>query len=426
MIDILRDQMFDFVRWNHAKLAHQVQSVLAKLELCRTKALGGHKYRCAETCQYHCELPVYNSVSRPPLPRPLCSGGGRAKWLEKIKSLILPGVNYFQLVFTMPDKLSSFSLGNRKAMYDLLLKSAWQALDELLREKFGVAPAAALVLHTWNQELDAHTHAHALVPGSFPSLDGQQWITPKHPKHKRRKKPYLCDNFELSEKFRKKFMAGLEKLYKKGKLNFEHESSASPEAFAAWVKQLQQLDWNVYIQGPPSDKSDPEHVVKYLARYMTGGPISDSRLISYDGEEVYFWARSKNKKKQNKPRPFRLPAREFIRRWSLHIVPKGYTKSRCYGGWHNTKRADYLELCRRLLPASDGIPPDTAASPPSDDAPAAEVNIKCPRCETEMVIEVEWPRTGWGQVLDGPHRPDWYYGFMGGHGKAYQWYRNGY
>ena len=171
MIDILRDQTFNYVWKHHTRLAHQVQSVLAKLELCRTKALGGHKYRCPN-CEF--ELPVYNSCRDRHCP--LCSGGGRAKWLEKIKSLILPGVNYFQLVFTMPDKLSSFSLGNRKAMYDLLLKSAWQALDELLREKFGVAPAAALVLHTWNQELDVHTHAHALVPGSFPSLDGQRWM----------------------------------------------------------------------------------------------------------------------------------------------------------------------------------------------------------------------------------------------------------
>ncbi len=165
------------------------------------------------------------------------------------------------------------------------------------------------MLHTWNQELDVHPHVHALVPGSFPSLDGQQWITSKHPKHRRRSKPYLCDNFKLSEKFRQKFVAGLERLYQQGKLKFEHETAAEPAAFEAWVKQLEALAWDVYIQGPPSDDSEPLHAAKNLARYMTGGPISDARLISYDGQQVHFWARSSDKKNQS--RPFRLGAREF-------------------------------------------------------------------------------------------------------------------
>ena len=327
-------------------------------------------------------------------------------------------------MFTLPDKLSSFSLGNRKSIYDLLLRTAWQALEELLRESLGVTSAASLVLHTWNQELDVHTHAHAIVPGSFPSLDGQQWITPKHPKHKRRRKPYLCDNFELSEKFRNKFMAGMQKLFKKGELKFEHPSSAAPEAFAAWCKELEKLAWNVYIQGPPSDESNPEHVAKYLARYMTGGPISDARIISYDGQEVYFWARRRDK--QNQSRPFRLNARDFIQRWSQHILPKGFTKSRSYGGFHNTKRAAYLNLCRQLLPAASPESSEDAAPPPPDDAPVAQAKRKCPRCETEMIRVGETARVGWGKVLEGPDRPDWYHAFMGGHGQAYQGYRNGY
>ena len=186
------------------KAAHQVQSVLAKIELCRTKALGGHKYHCPN-CDF--ELPVYNSCRDRHCP--LCRGGRRAAWLDKTTELLLPGMNYFQIVFTLPSQLASFALGNRRSIFGLLLRAAWQGLDELLRETLGVAPAASMVLHTWNQELDVHPHCHALVPGSFPSLDGRQWITPKHPKHKRRRKPYLCDNAELSKRFREKFIAGL-------------------------------------------------------------------------------------------------------------------------------------------------------------------------------------------------------------------------
>lgn len=251
----------------NARLAHQVRSVLAKVELCRTKALGGHVYRCSG-CNY--ELPVYNSCRDRHCPQ--CSGGQRAKWLEKTSELFIPNINYFQIVFTLPSGLSSFALGNRQSIFDLLLRAAWQALDSLLRQTLGVAPAATLVLHTWNQELDVHPHVHALVPGSFPTLDGQRWITPQHPKHKRRRQAYLCDVADLSERFRHKFLKGLRLLYKQGKLNFEQESSAEPVALEAWLAELEALDWNVYIQGPPSRGADPAQVAKYLARYMTGGP----------------------------------------------------------------------------------------------------------------------------------------------------------
>ena len=313
--------------------------MLAKVELCRTKALGGHVYRCAG-CKY--ELPVYNSCRDRHCPQ--CSGGQRAKWLEKSSELFVPNINYFQIVFTLPSGLSSFALGNRRELFDLLLRAAWQALDAVLRQTLGVAPAATLVLHTWNQELDVHPHVHALVPGSFPTLDGQRWITPQHPKHKRRRQAYLCDVVDLGGPFRHKFVTGLRRLYKQGQLNFELEPQAEPAAFEAWVAELEAIDWNVYIQGPPRKGADPTQVAKYLARYMTGGPISDSRIISHDGEEVYFWARSRDKR--NESRPFRLSGRQFVLRWSQHILPKGFTKCRSYGGYHNTKRAEYLALCR--------------------------------------------------------------------------------
>jgi hypothetical protein len=365
-------------------------------------------------------LPVYNSCRDRHCP--LCRGGRRADWLDKTADLLLPGLNYFQLVFTLPSQLASFALGNRRSIFGLLLRAAWQGLDELLRETWGVAPAASMVLHTWNQELDVHPHCHALVPDGFPALDGQRWITPKHPKHKRRRKPYLCDNLELSQRFGDKFITGLRRLHQRGELKFESESSSEPAAFEAWLQELSELDWNVYIQGPPNQQSDPAQVAKYLARYMTGGPISDSRLISYDGDEVFFWARSRDKKNQS--RPFRLSGRQFVNRWSQHILPKGFTKSRNYGGYHNTKRAAYLQQCRQLLQLESPETTPSPQSPPPDEVALAE--RKCPHCETVMIRQGETSRTSWGKVLDGPDRPEWYYAFLGGHHRAFQWYRNGY
>ena len=420
MIDILRDHTFEFMWLHHARLAHQVQSVLAKLQLCRTKALGGHKYRCPG-CEW--ELPVYNSCRDRHCP--LCSGGASAKWLERTARLLLPEVKYFQVVFTLPGQLAAFSMGNRSAIFDLLLRSAWEGLDGLLRESLGVAPAASLVLHTWNQELDVHPHVHALVPGSFPSLDGQQWISGQHPKHKRRRKAYLCDRSELSARFQKRFLAGLEKLFEQGELKFQDPADACAAAFQTWLGELRAMNWNVYIQGPPSEQSQPAHVAKYLARYMGGGPISDARIISYDGQRVEFWARSRNKK--NKPRPFPLSGREFVRRWSQHILPKGFTKSRSYGGFHNTKRADYLQRCRELLARdSDAAEAIDTAPPPADDGTCVVSSPKCPRCDCQMVPHGEAARPGWQAVLHGPDRPDWYYAFLGSHGRSNQWHRNGY
>ena len=413
--------MFDYMYMYQHKAVPQVQSVLAKIELCRTQALGGHKYHCPG-CDF--ELPVYNSCRDRHCP--LCRGGRRADWLDKTLELLLPGVNYFQLVFTLPSSLASFAQGNRTKMFGLLMRAAWQGLNELLRETCGVAPAATMVLHTWNQILGFHPHVHALVPGSFPSLDGRQWITPKHPKHKRRRKPYLCDNFELSARFREKLIAGLRRLQRRGELKFESEEDAEPAAFEAWLTELEQVDWNVYIQGPPNQQSDPSQVAKYLARYMTGGPISDSRLISYDGDEVWFRVRSRKKKQRKKKHtyPFRLNGRQFVNHWAQHILPKGFTKCRNYGGYHNTKRADYLQLCRGLLRL--GAAEATLPSPAAEDDSPVPVERKCPRCEAAMIQLSETARESWGKILDGPHRPDWYHAFGLWDREAIHWYRDGY
>jgi hypothetical protein len=403
---------------NHARLAHQVQSVLAKLHLCRTKALGGHVYHCAN-CNF--DLPVYNSCRDRHCPQ--CSGGRRAQWLDRSAALLLPRVKYFQIVFTLPSQLTSFSLGNRKTMFDLLLRAAWQALDQLLRQTLGVVPAASLVLHTWNQELDVHPHVHALVPGGFPSLDGQRWITAKHPRHARRRKAYLCDNSQLSALFREKFVSGMEKLFKQGELKFPCEAAAEPAAFKAWLKQASEIDWNVYIQGPPSQDSDPEQVAKYLARYMTGGPISDARIIEHQQGNVTFWARSRDKKNQS--RPFTLTGTNFVQRWSQHILPKGFIKSRTYGGYHNTKRAQYMALCGRLLPKPPEKQNPAEVPSPQEDS-LTQTPTKCPRCTNDMSHQGDATRIGWQTALQGPYRPDWYHAFLGGHGKAFHWYRNGY
>ena len=419
MIDILRAHTFDFVWMDHAKLAHQVQSVLAKIELCRTRALGGRVYRCP-SCDL--QLPLYNSCRDRHCP--LCKGGRGGAWLDKTMELLMPGVNYFQVVFTLPSQLADFSQGNRRSIFGLLMRTAWQALNKVLRRRFGVQPAANMVLHTWNQKLEIHPHVHALVPGSFPSLDGSRWVTPQHPQHRNRRKPYLCDVFELGQQFRDEFLAGLQRFYDRGELKFRLECEGEPESFNAWMEQLRGIDWNVYIEGPPNRKSEPAQVAKYLARYMTGGPISDARIISHAEDEVWFWVRRRKEngsKTQNKQmQPYRLSGRQFVRNWSQHILPAGFTKVRCYGGYHNTRRRSYLAQCRELL----GIATAEAEPPAPELSASSTESPPCPRCERPMIVVEEIPRRSWGKILGGGDRPDWYYGFLGGNRDIYKWYRD--
>ena len=153
-------------------------------------------------------------------------------------------------------------------------------------------------------------------------------------------------------------------------------------------------DWNVFIEGPPHGQSRPEHVLKYLARYLTGGPISDRRIIRDEDGRVTFWARSKDKAKGNPSRPFPLPGKEFVRRWAMHILPKGYTRSRQFGGYHGRKRAAYLASCRALLAKSlpAGVDSVTRAIGTTEQR---TITLTCPRCEVPL------------RCLDRQRRPSW-------------------
>lgn len=396
MIDLIRQFAPRFLSGS-GQLAFQVKSVLSKLLLCRTKTLGGHTYVCPP-CGSGCQ--VYNSCGDRHCP--LCAGARRADWMEKTRELILPGVNYFQVVFTLPDRLSRLILANRRALYALLFRSAWQALRHELRKQ-GIEPAAVLVLHTWNQELGHHPHIHALVPGAGPSANHDNdpcWIETRDVGFPRRREPFLVDVEQLGHTFRERFVRGLGTLLRQGSLRLPDEWSQLHETRVRreWLKALRQSPWNVFISGPPRGRSDPEQVLKYLTRYLTGGPISDSRIVSERQDHITFVARSKDKSRGQPPVAHTLPGLEFVRRWSLHILPKGLTRCRRYGGYHGRHCAEYLETCRRLLGAQaaeeqfpKGTQPETGA----------DRNPRCPRCELPMVSLERTVRPSWQEVFQG-------------------------
>jgi hypothetical protein len=387
-----------------------VQSTLAKLELCRTAALGGHLYRC-DPCDIECR--VNNSCGDRHCPQ--CAGAKRADWLDSTSQLLLPGITYFQVIFTIPDKLSSLALGNRQEIYDLLFRAAWKTLKDVIADEQLFEAAAVMVLHTWNQMLEAHAHLHAMVPGGGPSLFGdRRWIKSRRPNVKQCDGKYLCDSEELKSEFRDNFLAGLKRLHTSGKLNLtgDWEFLQDKATFDDWLKPLESITWVVHIEPPPFENCPPEQMAKYLARYLTGGPISDRRLVSHENGFVTFLARVGRKTGgSDEVEPIKLRGAEFVRRWSLHILPKGYTKTRRFGGYWNGRRKDYLTECRALL-ASAGVAtvaaPEPAASSLTPPVSQDDTTPCCPKCKLKMRWIGFDEKPSWRILMYSPHRPQWY------------------
>jgi Putative transposase len=290
---------------------------------------------------------------------------------------VLP-VPYFHVVFTLPATLSTLVLANRSALYGLLFRAAWQALKELAAdpEHLGASVGAVLVLHTWGQNLHHHPHVHGVVPGGGLSADGTRWVPTRSPR-------YLLCAKALSRKFRGKFLAGLKRLWRTGKLKLGGPLAglADELAFERWLTPLYAQDWVVYIQPPPKSCQGPEAVLKYLARYVAGAAISDHRLVSHKNGQVRFWG--KNYRKGRKRQILPLSGVEFVRRWMIHVLPPGFVRVRYYGLLANTQRRAQVARCRQLLSSQDGGGGDPCL--PSRPAPPAAIPAEaaapaCPVC----------------------------------------------
>ncbi len=218
----------------------------------------------------------------------------------------------------------------------------------------------------------------------------------------------------LSEAFSRRFLAGLESLKSRGKLQLEGTVShlQDPNEWKQLIASLTKQAWCVFIQPPPTAESTPEHVLKYLARYMTGGPISDRRLVGCEKDVVTFMARKGGKEHPKQQVRVRLSGSEFVRHWCLHILPRSFTKTRCYGGFSSSHRNAFLALCRKLCPPSkiihepDSDPPDS--EPLARESETDELAPRCSQCKEPMVFRRETTRSSWRELFYGPVHHAWY------------------
>lgn len=393
-----------------------MQSVLAKLSLCRTRALGGKTYRC-DDCSEVTE--VFHSCGDRHCPQ--CSGCKRYDFAARAEQLILSGVTYYQVVFTLPGDLSQLGLANREAMADLLFLSAAKSLRKTIRSQQGYDPASMMVLHTWNQQLEPHWHVHALVPGGGPSLSGDQWKSAQSPPDAENSDDYyLVDAISLREAFRKFAIAHLRRLYRQGRLKLGGKFAylQDEQAWQAFCDELSEVDWVSFIQPPPTENCSADQVVRYLTRYLTGGPISDSRIIAADADQVTFLAREGRRVGGERMQvPVTLTTLEFVRRWCDHIQPDQLTKTRYFGGWCSRKRTQYQAQCRRLL----GVVPEPEADP-ADELPSSsgslseataseESSPQCQACQSRSLRLIGvTAKPSWSSVLThlDSRCPEWY------------------
>ena len=337
------------------------KAVLWALGRCHTAALGGHLYRCDSCGAEHI---AYNSCRSRHCPS--CLGHKSAQWLEARAEELLP-VPYFHVVFTVPQQIASVVWGNKKLGYEILFRAAAHTLLQIARDPrhLGAQIGFLAILHTWTQTLLYHPHIHCVVPGGGLSPDRTRWIGCR-------------DNFflpvkVLSRLFRGKFLALLDAAAKRGALRFAGSTAslADPRAWTCLLRQMHRKDWVVYAKPP---FGSPEQVLKYLARYTHRVAISNRRIASLTSEHVTF--RYHDRAHGNAIREIKLDGVEFLRRFLLHVLPKGFVRIRHFGLLANRARETNLAVCRSLLGATPAPRRDPMQTPDYDQ-PAI-----CPTCQT--------------------------------------------
>jgi hypothetical protein len=330
--DIFRQHGADFRRAQ--ALSPEQRRVMQAIEQCRTAVLGGHVEEC-ENCGH--QRIAYNSCRNRHCPK--CQALAKARWLEARLADLLP-VAYFHLVFTLPEQLACVALQNKRVVYNLLFASAAETLRTIAadREHLGAEIGFLAVLHTWGQTLRHHPHLHCVVPGGGLAPDEKRWVSC-------RPNFFLPINV-LARFFRGSFLTALDQAFSNGQLAFHGTSAylAQPRAFQRLLASVRAREWRVYAKPP---FGGPEQVLAYLGRYTHRVAISNHRLlILQDGHVTFRW---KDYARGNQQRTMRLPAAEFIRRFLLHVLPRGFQRLRQFGLLANRLRRHKLALCRTLL-----------------------------------------------------------------------------
>jgi len=354
--------------WRKANAGHvslgQLK-VMSAIERCRTAALGGHVARC-EDCA-HTAI-AYNSCRNRHCPK--CQGAAAKQWLAKRQAELLP-VPYFHVVFTLPAAIAEIAYQNKAVAYDLLFKAAAETLITIAADPkhLGARIGFTSVLHTWGSALTHHPHVHMIVPGGGISLDGARWV-PCRP-------GFFLPVRILSRLFRRLFLNNLAAAHRQLQFFGNHAPLANEQAFAAYLAPLHKIEWVVYSKRPFGGLAA---VLAYLSRYTHRVAIANSRLIAFDSSGVTFKWKDYRIKGRDRYKLMTLATDEFIRRFLIHVLPRGFHRIRHYGLLAKTSSAANIALARKLLAAQE------PESEPADALDADHNQPACPCCGGRMII----------------------------------------
>src|SRR4051794_3985285 len=371
--------------WRQANAGHvslDQLKVMSAIEQCRSAALGGHVERCEE-CG-HSRI-AYNSCRNRHCPK--CQGAAARDWLAAREADLLP-VGYFHLVFTLPAEIAPIAYQNKAVVYDLLFRTAAETLLTIAADPrhLGARIGATAVLHSWGSAMTHHPHVHMIVPGGGISLDGTRWISCRP--------GFLLPVRVLSRLFRRLFLAGIAEAPAAGRLIFsgEIEGLHRRRAFNAHLAPLRRKNWFVYAKPP---FAGPAAVLAYLARYTHRVAISNSRLLALEEHGVTFRYKDYRRNGQARYRTMTLAPDEFIRRFLLHVLPKGFHRIRHYGLLASAACKASIARARQLIAApAPSIETPAEHDDAEADGTAAERCSPCPCCGGRMIIVEFFERGG--------------------------------
>jgi hypothetical protein len=378
--DILRRYGAAYRADYETSLSNAQRRVMRAITACRTAALGGHVEQC-DACQHR--RIAYNSCRNRHCPK--CQSLARAAWIEQRQTELLD-VEYFHVVFTLPEEIAAIAYQNKAVVYNLLFAATAETLRTIAADPkhLGAEIGFFAVLHTWGQNLMHHPHLHCVVPGGGLSADGQRWIACRP--------GFFLPVRVLSRFFRRRFLQLLEQAFERGQLEFFSSLQAlrEPENFRASLDPLREKEWVVYAKPP---FAGPEQVLDYVGRYTHRVAISNNRLLDIDDGKVTF--RWKDYRDGNAQKAMSLAASEFIRRFLLHVLPPGLQRIRYYGFLGNRYRHDKLAQCRQLLQMTPSTPTSVSTTEVSCDyrdrhAALTGVSLhQCPVCHAGHMLIVE-------------------------------------
>jgi len=346
--------------------------VMSAIESCRSAALGGHVLRC-KNCS-HIQI-AYNSCRNRHCPK--CQATAAKRWLEARQLELLP-VDYYHLVFTLPAVIGDMAYQNKRVVYGILFRAAAETLRTIAAnpKHLGAKVGVTMVLHTWGSALTHHPHVHCIVPGGGFSANGEQWVACR--------KGFFLPVRVLSRLYRRLFLEKLQCAYRQGELRFfGHQSDLNDSAnFTKYLIPLYKQEWVVYAKRP---FAGPKSVLAYLSRYTHRVAIANSRLIKIDRRDVTFKWKDYREKNQRQAKTMTLSTDEFIRRFLLHVLPKGLHRIRYYGFFANARRKAHLIKAQALLDPGSLSTEIESKEVESREGQVASVFI-CPKCSAPMII----------------------------------------